>query len=83
MKCVYCEGELEQLLDGDEWVTSDGSIFCSVTDEIHTRQLVAEDSEICLMCNEIKDNNGLIVCSECNKPERTINDIKRELEESV
>ena len=44
---------------------------------------MVEDSEICLMCNEIKDNNGLIVCSECNKFKPTINDIKRQIEENV
>ena len=40
-----------------------------------------EDKEICLVCNENKEDNGLILCSECNKPEPTINDIKRQIEE--
>jgi hypothetical protein len=25
-------------MDGDEWITPDGSIFCKVTDEIHYRK---------------------------------------------
>ena len=56
MKCANCNEKLEQLEDGDEWVSPDGAIFCTVTDEIHARQLT---------------------------PEPTINDIKREIEESV
>ena len=28
-----------------------------------------EDKEICLMCNENKEDNGLIVCSKCNESE--------------
>jgi len=28
-----------------------------------------ENGEICLICNENKDNNGLIVCSKCNEKE--------------
>lgn len=28
-----------------------------------------KDREICLICNENKDNNGLIVCSKCNEKE--------------
>jgi hypothetical protein len=39
-QCVNCKQELKQLTDGDEWLTSDGSIFCEVTDEIHYRELV-------------------------------------------
>jgi hypothetical protein len=25
--------------------------------------------EICLVCSSDKDNNGLVICSECNTPE--------------
>lgn len=25
--------------------------------------------EICLVCSSEKDNNGLVVCSECNTPD--------------
>ena len=28
-----------------------------------------KDGEICLMCNENKEDNGLIVCSKCNESE--------------
>ena len=37
-----------------------------------------KDNEICLVCNENKEDNGLIVCSECN--ERGLK-IGREIEE--
>ena len=26
-----------------------------------------KDKEICLVCNENKEDNGLILCSECNE----------------
>ena len=28
-----------------------------------------KDNEICLVCNENKEDNGLIVCSKCNEGE--------------
>ena len=37
-QCANCNQELEQLIDGDEWITRDGSIFCEITDEIHNRK---------------------------------------------
>ena len=39
-KCANCGGLLERLIDGEEWITPDGAIFCDVTDEIHARQVV-------------------------------------------
>lgn len=28
-------------------------------------------NDICIVCSEDKSDNGLIVCSDCNKPEET------------
>lgn len=39
-RCVACKQELQQLTDGDEWITSNGAIFCEVTKEIHYREKV-------------------------------------------
>lgn len=30
---------------------------------------MAKNGEICLICNENKEDNGLIVCSKCNEGE--------------
>jgi hypothetical protein len=40
---------------------------CAVCD--WTARDCEEDKEICLMCNENKEENGLIVCSKCNERE--------------
>lgn len=45
MKCVNCNQTLEQLIDGDEWVSPDGAIFCAITDEIHNRVLKPIDEQ--------------------------------------
>ena len=78
------DGELSELTsDDDVYYWLDRQEWENLkTGQVYGDAVILEgDEEVCLMCNEIKDNNGLVICSECNKPERTINDIKRELEE--
>lgn len=38
--------------------------------------------EICLICGDSMPADSGLVCASCNAPERTINDIKREYEET-
>lgn len=57
--CDLCECKL----------TDDYTQDSYMCEECFRNHAITETGEVCLICNESKDNNGLIVCSKCNEKE--------------